>query len=161
MKIGIFVYSEAGHTLSVARLLAEKLTEMGHEPAVEDLLGVRIESQGAGRVQPSLADLKRPAVSGCDAYVFASPVQAFSLPPAMAAWLGALPSLGGARAACFVTKALPWHWTGGNQAVGEILKTLEASGASVAATGIVNWSGAGRESGIRKVVTKIASAFPV
>jgi len=161
MKIGIFVYSESGITLRAAQELAEMLVAAGHEPVVENLFEAKTSGKSGARVEPSYADLRKPSVEGSDAYIFASAVHAFSLPPAMNAWLKALPQLGGKKAACFVTKSLKPNWTGGNQAIARMRKAIEASGAKVVATGIAHGRAASYDSELRTLASGIIAAFPL
>ena len=155
MKIGIIVYSQTGNTNSVAEKLKEKLQAMGHTVNVERLTTV-------GGVQKDAKNIrieKLPDLGAYDALVFGAPVQAFSLAPAMAVYMTQLPSLGGKKIACFVTKGLPFSWTGGNRALKQMKKRCEAMGGKVSGTGIVYWSSKERENHIGEVVNKLSGFF--
>jgi NAD(P)H dehydrogenase (quinone) len=155
MKIGIIVYSQTGNTFAVAEKLKQKLAAAGHAANVERLTTV-------GGVQKDARNIrieKLPDLGAYDALVFAAPVQAFSLAPAMAVYLKQLPSLGGKKVVCFVTKGLPFAWTGGNRAIKQMKNSCEAMGGMVCGTGIVYWSNKGRENHIDDVVEKLIKHF--
>ena len=137
MKIGIIVYSQTGNTYSVAEKLKAKLMASGHSANVERITLVSGEKDGR-----NIQFGKLPDLTPYDGLVFAAPVQAFSLARVMAAYLKKLPSLRGKKIACFVTKGLPFAWTGGSGALGKMKKECEARGGAVGATGIVVWRGA-------------------
>ncbi|WP_424357724.1 flavodoxin family protein [Methanocella sp. MCL-LM] len=154
MKIGIIVYSQTGNTFSVAGKLKDKLTAAGHSATVERIVPTSGEKDGKNVKFGRLPDLTQ-----YEGLVFAAPVQAFSLSAVMAAYLKQLPSLSGKKIACFVTKGLPFAWTGGNSAIGKLTKECEARGGTVGATGIVVWRGANRDKNIADVVDAISKAF--
>jgi flavodoxin len=139
MKIGIVVYSQTGHTYEVANMLKEKLEAVGKTAEVE-----RITAAGA-------------AVGQYDTLIFGAPVHAFSLAEAMADYLNNLSSLQGKKVFCFVTKLLPFHWTGGNRAVRQMKKILQAKGAAVIGTDIVIWSEKQREQSIKSFIEKVTA----
>ena len=78
MKIGIIVHSITGNTLSVAEHIQQQLAEKGHTAVIE-----RIRPSGKEPVQSEAAVqlTSMPDLSGYEALVFGSPVQAFSLGP--------------------------------------------------------------------------------
>ncbi len=120
MKIGIIVHSQTEHTYSVAQKLREKLINIGHEANVERVIPV-------GDVAPGAKDIKfenQPDSQVYDALIFGAPVHAFSLSPAMKAYLEQLPSLQNKIIACFVTKGAPFKWTGGTRAIGQMKKIV-------------------------------------
>ena len=83
MKIGIIVYSQTGHTLSVAVALQKKLTAEGHTVNLE-----RVEASGP--VKPGVTDVRlktRPEVDTYDVLVFASPVWGGAMAPPMTSYL--------------------------------------------------------------------------
>ncbi|AXV37501.1 MAG: flavodoxin [Methanobacterium sp. BRmetb2] len=137
MKIGIIVFSQTENSYSVALKLKDKLVESGHEVEVERVVPV-------GDVPPRAKVVEfqnEPEVSGYDAIVFGSPVHAFTLAPAMNAYLEQISSLQDKKIACFVTKGLPFNWTGGNKAIGIMKKICESKGGTVVGTDIVIWRG--------------------
>lgn len=155
MKIGIIVYSQTGNTFSVAQKLKEKLATAGHTVNLERLTPV-----GDVQKDPKNARFEKlPDLSGYDALVFGAPVQAFSLAAVMAAYMKQLPSLQGKKIACFVTKGLPFAFTGGSSAISQLTKSSESKGGNVVGTGIVYWGKKGRESQINDVVANLSSSF--
>jgi NAD(P)H dehydrogenase (quinone) len=153
MKIGIIIFSQTGHTLTVAQTLRDRLTADGHSTAVEQ---IAVSGEGA----PGKFKLRAsPAVEAYDALVFGAPVQAFSLKPVMAAYLKELPSLEGKKIVCFVTKHLAFRWTGGHQALSKMKRFCRSKGAPVAGAEIVIWSGAAREQAIQQCVENLGNLF--
>jgi flavodoxin len=155
MNIGIIVFSQTGHTHSVALKLQEKLTEAGHSANVE-----RVEVSGEAR--PGATDFRletTPEVDPYDALVFGAPVQGFSLSVAMKSYLTQIALLQNKKVALLVTKHLPFYWTGGNQAVNTMKKICESKGGAVCGSGIIVWSSKRREEMIREVVDKLSRLF--
>jgi flavodoxin len=103
MNVGIIVYSQTGNTLSVAQKLEGALKANGH-------------AAGIARVEAG----STPDVSPYDLVIFAAPVQAFALAPAMKLYLSQISSLAGKKVCCFVTQQLKKAWLGGNHAVRQI-----------------------------------------
>jgi flavodoxin len=154
MKIGIIVYSQTEHTYSVAEKLQEKLLDDGHDVEVERVIP-------AGETHPGVKNVEfqsQPDVDAYDALIFGAPVQAFSLAAAMKAYMTQIPSLETKKIACFVTKGLPFHRTGGNQAIGQMKKICQSKGGAIIGTGIVVWRG-GREKDINELVEKFGALF--
>ncbi len=100
--------------------LKEKLLEIGHEVNLERLKLVGETSPRAKNVQlESLPDIQE-----YEGLVFGSPVHAFSVAPAMTSYLEQISNLKNKKIAGFVTKSLPFNWTGGTQAINKIKKNL-------------------------------------
>ncbi len=155
MKIGIIVHSQTGNTYSVAQKLQEKLSAVGHSVNVERITPVDSKQMDPKKIQIE----KLPDLSPYDALVFAAPVQAFSVSPTMKVYLEQLPSLSGKRIACFVTKALPFNWTGGNKAIAIMKKSCESRGGTVVGTGIVVWRGEDLDKKIVDLVEQLSKLF--
>jgi flavodoxin len=156
MKIGIIVHSQTGHTLSVADALKAKLASAGHSVNIERISPVEPKQTDPKKVQLE----KLPDPTQYDALVFAAPVQAFSVSPVMKAYLEKLPSLTGKKAAIFVTKGLPFKWTGGNKAISQIKSAVESKGGNVVGTDMMPWGGeAGREKKIADMVDRLSKLF--
>jgi NAD(P)H dehydrogenase (quinone) len=155
MKIGIIVYSQTGHTLLVAEKLKEKLASGGHEVVLEQITPSGGERQDVKNIRYGVL----PDVAKFDALVFASPVQGFSLAPAMAAYLPLLPLIGGKKVACLVTKQLKSAWTGGNRALATMKDVCEAKGGKVCGSGMVAWKGPQRDRDIESLVNKLGCLF--
>ena len=155
MNIAIIVHSETGNTHAVARKLEKRYTKNGHSVEV-----VRLEVKGG--YKQGMKDIefeKIPDIDEYDALVFGSPVEAFSLSPVMKKYLERVGSLKGKKIACFVTKALPFHWTGGNRAIAAMKKLLESKGGAVLGTGIVVWREKRRKERIADVVDRLGGLF--
>ena len=154
MEIGIIVYSQTEHTYSVAENLQEKLLAAGHTVNIE-----RVST--AGEVKSNSKDIifqNKPDIQGYDSIIFGSPVHAFNLAPAMKAYLEQIPSLQDKKIACYVTKGLPFHRTGGNQAISQMKKLCQSKGGTILGTGIVVWRG-GRGKDIIELVQKFSRLF--
>lgn len=137
MKIGIIIFSQTENSYSVALKLKDKLIDGGNEVEIERVVP-------AGNVHPRTKIVEfenEPDVSGYDALVFGSPVHAFNLAPAMRAYLEQIPTLQDKKIACFVTKGLPFNWTGGNKAIDTMKKICESKGGNIVGTEIIVWRG--------------------
>lgn len=154
MNIGIIVYSQTENTYSVGLKLEEKLVSEGHTVALERIIPV-------GEVNPGSKDItfkNTPEINSYDAVIFGSPVHAFSLAPAMKAYLEQLTSLDGKDIACFVTKGLRFKWTGGTRATGQMKKICSLKGGNVVDTGIIIWN-KNRDKEIEVLVKNFADHF--
>lgn len=156
MKIGIIVHSITGNTLSVAERIQQQLAEKGHTAVIE-----RIRPSGKEPVQSEAAVqlISMPDLSGYDALVFGSPVQAFSLDPVMSAYLKNVSDLGGRRSVCFLTQQLPFRFFAGNRSIRQMQSLCEARHGTVCLTGIVNWSNKERNRMIDDLVNQVSSQF--
>jgi NAD(P)H dehydrogenase (quinone) len=155
MKIGIIVYSQTGNTDTAAQKLKEKFDAAGHTTRIEKVTAI-------GEVKPGAKDVRLdniPAVDTYDALVLASPVHAFSLPLAMAAYLQQLPSLEKRKIACFVTKMLPFNWTGGNGAIARIKNLCQEKGGVVCGSAIINCAKGRRDQNIAAAVERLGKLF--
>lgn len=153
MKIGIIVFSQTGHTLSVAERLAGALRAKGQEVAIARVEPVETKPNSSAPVKLKVA----PDVSPYDAVIFASPVQGFTLARVMKFYLTGITDLTGKKVACFVTQHLKRAWMGGNRSVRMIDAACREKGAVVGASGIVHWSSADRESQIAALVEKLSA----
>jgi len=140
MKIGIFVHSKTGNTLSVARRLQEKFTSAGHEASIHKIIADNDDEVDFKKI--TLQDM--PNVKGYDILIFGAPVRGFSLSPVMQAFLTGVESLQGIKTACFMTQSFPYPWMGGNRALKQLCKICSDKGANVFETGIINWSNAAK-----------------
>ncbi|MGB2782328.1 MAG: flavodoxin family protein [Atribacterota bacterium] len=155
MNIGIIIYSQTGNTKSVALKLKEKLSAAGHSVDTE-----QIEISGELGPRATNFQLKtKPDVDKYDALVFGAPVQAFSLTPAMKSCLTQMTSLKGKKVACFVTKGLPFYWTGGNQAINKMEKICKSKDGEVCGSEMVIWSSKRRDQKITEVIEKLSKLF--
>jgi len=137
MKIGIIVYSQTENTYSVALKLQDKFQSDGYDVEIQRVIPV-------GEVPPRAKDVEfqnAPEVAEYDAIIFGAPVHAFNLAPAMTAYLEQIPSLQDKKIACFVTKGLPFNWTGGNKAISKMKEICQSKGGTVLGTDIIIWRG--------------------
>lgn len=155
MNIGIIVYSQTGHTLSVAQELQEKLTSAGHTAAIEQITVSGDPSPGKRNFELTAI----PAVDQYDGLIFGAPVQAFSLTSVMTAYLEQLSSLKDKKVACLVTKHLPFSWTGGKQAISKMKAICTAKGAAFLGGEIIVWSHSQRQQNITKSVESLRKYF--
>ncbi|HSV32058.1 MAG TPA: hypothetical protein VLH40_08580 [Atribacteraceae bacterium] len=135
MKVGVIVFSQTGNTFAVAQKFQEKLVSLGHTATVERVTVI-------GKTHPGSKDFQLdsiPRTDNYDAFVFGAPVQAFSLASAMAEYLNQLPAQAGKKAALFVTKQLPFSWTGGGRAIGQMKRICASKGVTVTGNEIIIW----------------------
>ena len=155
MNIGLVVYSQTGHTLSVVMKLKEKLSAAGHAVTLEQL-----ETAGAVGLGAASAELKtRPAINVYDALVFCAPVQGGVPAAPMASYLEQVASLEGKRVACLVTGFFPAAGWGRNQTIAQMKAVCEAKGATVCGAGSVGWFTLNRKSQISQVVDSLSALF--
>lgn len=155
MNIGIIIFSKSGNTESVAKKVEENISTSDHNVQVE-MISVK------GEVKPEIKDYdfeNNPDVVPYDFLIFASAVQAFSLNPAMKCYLNQIESLKDKKVFCFVTKALPFNWTGGNRALNQMKKICEAKGAEICGNGIVKWREKNRSADIDELIKKVRRAI--
>lgn len=154
MKIGIFVHSKTGNTLSVAQRLQEKLTLAGHSASILRISAVNDEEIDFKKIE--LND--KPNAQGFDILMFGAPVRGFSLSPVMQYYLTSIGSLKDKKTACFMTQSFPYPWMGGNRAMKQLCKICTDKGANIFETGIINWSNATkRETLIQSLLEKLCN----
>ena len=152
MNIGIIVFSQTGNTDQVGGILQEKLIAEGHKAELESIIINSDARPGAREFQI----INAPDVEQYDAIIFGAPVQAFSAAQVMVRYLASLASLQGKKVGCYVTKQLPFNWTGGNRAISQMQGACEAKGASVYATGIIHWQSKDRDKVILQCVENLS-----
>ena len=157
MKIGVILYSQTGNTLKVAQALQASLTDTGHETALLRVTVAPTDPKNAAA--PVLID--KPDPTGFDMLYFAAPVQAFSLAPAMKAYLAQMPGLGGKRVAYFMTQFFPYRWMGGANALRQFKAALEAKNANLTACGVIQWSRKDRDAQVAQLLRLLTDASPV
>lgn len=156
MKIGIIVYSQTGHTLLVAEKLTDALKAKGHSAVIE-----RVTIEGEIVPQQPVKLKSAPDAGKYDALVFAAPVMAFSLNPAMKEYLSQVKGISGKKAGFLITKQWPSKWTGGSSAVNTMKALVEAQGGAAGASGIAGWGKdeAKRETQIKAAVEALCGMF--
>jgi len=155
MNIGIIVYSETGNTYSVAEEIEKRLSAGGHRTKIERIMAKKGENSKAKELDGD----HLPDLEDYEAILFGAQVQAFSLSEVMKRYLNNIPSLEGKKVACFITKGLPFDWTGGTRAVGQMERICKSKGARVLGTGIVKWMSTGREKQIAGLAEEMSALF--
>lgn len=156
MNIGIIIHSQTGNTRCVAQKLKEKFSAAGHTVSIES---VSAANDGESDVQKIRLTAK-PDVSTYDALLFGAPVRGFSLSPVMKAYLAGIGPLRGKKVGCFMTQFFHFAWMGGNRALSQLCETVQAKGAIVYGSGIIQWSrAASRDDQIEAVVAKLSTGI--
>ena len=154
MKIGLFVHSHTGNTLSVADQLSKKLQGDGHTVELRRLEPVGGENKN--EIDINKIDFHpEPEISGYDFVIIGAPVRGFSISPVLAAYLNKVPSMKGQKVDLFVTQAFPYSWMGGNNAIKQMRSACEKKGAIVGNTSIVNWRNNKKESQIQELINTL------
>jgi flavodoxin len=156
MNIGILVHSQTGHTLSVAQRIEKKLTQKGYTCRIEQIRARDEEAISKGQVMQPIQLISPPDAMVYDTLIFGAPVWGFSLSKVMDAYLDRLPKLSGKKAACFITQSFPHPIFGGNRSLKQMKSACQQKGASLYASGIVNWSNSRREEQIEKLVQSLS-----
>ncbi len=146
MKTAIIVYSETGHTLSVAEKLKEKIVSTGHE-ATLFRLGSNAERTIVTNV-PDIADF--------DKLVLAMPVQGFMPAAPMSMFVRQAELLKGKSVSVFVTHFFRPDCFGGRQAIQQLTAAIVAKGGNVQETGIISWRNRNREARIADVLDRFS-----
>ena len=155
MKIGIIIHSQSGVTAKVARTLGTTLTDKGYDVDTQLL-------RTTGKVAPRSTsfELKNvPDVADYDILLLAGPVWAFSASPVIMKYLNQLGRLTGKKVLCFVTKALPFQWTGGSQAIKKMEGALSLSDAEILPGEIIFASTVRNEADLKPVIDRIVAAL--
>ncbi len=154
MKIGIIVHSKSGYTARVARLLGEAFNGRGDE--ADTLL---LHPVGEVNPRSTSFELKAaPSVDGYDIVILGAPVWAFAASPVIMKYIRRLGPLSGKKLFCFVTKGLPFSWTGGIHALATMQQALAHSGAALLPGEIIWAPGSRTEAKLKKVVDRIVAA---
>ncbi len=156
MNIGILVHSMTGHTLSVAQRIEKKLMDKGHTCRIERVSARDEESLSKGQVMQPIQLISPPDPLVYDALILGAPVWGFSLSKVMNAYIDRLPKLSGKKAACFITQSFAYPIFGGNRSLRQMKADCQQKGASLYASGIVNWSNSRREEQIENLVQSFA-----
>jgi menaquinone-dependent protoporphyrinogen IX oxidase len=154
MNVGIIVYSQTGHTLSVAAKLEEALSAAGHAATLE-----RVKPSGPAR--PGAKDLQlktKPDIDAYEALVFCSPVWGGTLASPMASYLEQVASLQDKKVACLATHLFP-PALGGKQTLAQMENICASKGATVCGSGSVGWLRFGRQRKIAEVVDGLSKSF--
>jgi len=154
MNIGIIVYSQSGHTLSVAAQLQETLSADGHAVTLTQL-----ETVAPLQMGDTTAELNTiPEVGAYDALVFACPVRGGTPAPPMRVFLEQVASLEGKKVALLVTGFFQAKW-GREQTLAQMRALCDAKGASVCGVGSVGWSSLRRKQQIARAMADLRQVF--
>ena len=154
MNVGIIVYSQTGHTLTVAKELEEKLSAAGHAVSLE-----RVEVTGpVGPAEASVRFKTRPEIDAYDGVVFGSPVMGGAMPPAMSSYLAQVTSLEEKKVACLVTHFFRPAW-GADQTINQMKGICESKGATLCGEANVRWFQLRRKRRIAEVVEDLSKLF--
>jgi NAD(P)H dehydrogenase (quinone) len=130
MHIGIVIHSQSGHTATVAKAIAEKFREAGHEVDIKLLLTTGMPRPGSRRFTicnaPDEEDMAQ-----WEAILVGGPVWGLKASPVIIEFLTWLKKLDGKKALSFVTHGLPWPALGAHQAISAMNEDLNASGGTV------------------------------
>jgi NAD(P)H dehydrogenase (quinone) len=140
MKIAVVIYSYTGNSFSIGQKIVRFLQSQNHEA---QLIRVNVTDDQPSKTDVQLGDIE--SVAPFDKVIFGSPVRAFSLAPAMVKYLKQVESLSGKTVSCFVTKQLPFSWTGGTSALKKMISLCVEKGAVIDKTAIINWSNNDRD----------------
>jgi flavodoxin len=151
MKIAIVIYSYTGNTFSIGKKIVRFLQNQDHDA---QLIRVNVNDD-----QPSKTDIQLGVIESIEPFdkvIFGSPVRAFSLAPAMIKYLQQIDSLKGKTVSCFVTKQLPFSWTGGTSALKKMVSLCKEKDGKIDKTVIINWSNKKREQSIDQFIRELA-----
>ena len=134
MKIGIVFYSFSGNTRRVCSFLRQRIAKENREVKLFDLKLKKEASaffeqcrQAFFRVKPELKGSDF-SIEEYDYIIFASPVWAFTITPALRSYLEKIKNLNGKAVACFLTYG---SGVGSQKALRELQKTIEAKQGSL------------------------------
>jgi NAD(P)H dehydrogenase (quinone) len=150
MKIAVVIYSYTGNSFSIGQKIVRFLLNQNHEA---QLIRVNVTDDQPSKTDVQLGNIE--SVAPFDKVIFGSPVRAFSLAPAMVKYLKQVESLSGKTVSCFVTKQLPFSWTGGTSALKKMISLCVEKGAVIDKTAIINWSDKNRDRMIDDFISKI------
>ncbi len=156
MKIGLFIHSHTGNTLSVAEQLKSRLQNDGHSVELRRLEPVGGENKNEIDIN-KISFQPEPEISGYDYVIIGAPVRGFSISPVLAAYLDKVASLRGQKIDLYVTQAFPYSWMGGNNAIKQMRSACEKKGAVVGNTSIINWRNNKKEAQIQELINRMGN----
>ncbi|MBV1708821.1 MAG: hypothetical protein KMY54_03090 [Erysipelothrix sp.] len=147
MKIAVVIYSYTGNTFSVGQKIVRYLQNKNLDA---HLIRVNVYDDQPSKTDILLGEIE--SVESFDKIIFGSPVRAFSLAPAMVKYLQQIEFLNGKTVSCFVTKQLPFSWTGGTSALKKMVALCNEKGAKVESTAIIHWASKNRDQMIDNLI---------
>jgi NAD(P)H dehydrogenase (quinone) len=130
MHLGIIIHSQSGHTATVAKAIAEKFRQNGHEVDIKLLMTTGMAKPGSKKFSICNAP-EQEEIDGYEAILFGGPVWAFRSSPVIQDFLTWLKKLNGKKVLSFVTHGLPSKSFGATRAIAAMNGELEASGGTV------------------------------
>lgn len=130
MHIGIIIHSQSGHTASLAKSIAGKFRQNGHEADVVLLLTSGLAKPGSRRFTISNAP-NNTEIARFDAVLFGGPVWGFRASPVITRYIASLGRLQGKKTMSFVTMCLPLKSLGASRAISRMNRLLETVGGTV------------------------------
>ena len=154
MHIGIIVHSQSGHTAGVAKAIAAKFRESGHDVDIKLLLTTGQMRPGSKRFTICNAP-DDEEIAEYDAILFGCPVWVLRASPVIIEYLTWLKKLDGKKVLSFVTQLFPWKTLGGNQAIAAMNEDLRASGGEVMPGEILQYFFGVNKSKLDEVLSRI------
>ena len=145
MKTAIVVYSETGHTLSVAERLLE-----AYKAKKEAVTLFRIESNESRSLV-----FHSPTLEGYDHVVIATPVQGFMPAAPMSQFLEQVGTLKGKTVDILLTQYFRWACLGGNNSLKKLAFLIMAKAGTVSKKAIVHWSSKKRDQQADQVIATL------
>jgi menaquinone-dependent protoporphyrinogen IX oxidase len=130
MHVGIIVHSQSGHTASLAKAVAERFREAGHDVDITPLQTSGLHKPWSRSFSISHAP-EEEELCRCDAVLFGGPVWGGRASPVIMEYLRWLKKLNGKKALSFVTMVLPWKALGGTRAIHAMNEEIRSSGGTV------------------------------
>ena len=134
-KTGFIVFSENGHSLSIA----EKIKKIIEKEKIQaEINQIKIESEEPVNAATSNFSFNEASgkVDKYDFIVFISFVTGFALNPVMKKYLSDMPEVRGSCGICIAAKQFKSKWTGGTQALKKMKKICRKKGMKIIGEGI-------------------------
>jgi len=149
MKVGIIVYSESGHTLSVVKLLAKAFEQAGDTAFVVPL---EVIDPTKNRHL-----MKLPDAGGFDLMVIAGPVQGFRPAQPLIDFISQTTFLKNQKVSILLTQHFKKAWLGGNYSIKMMKGLLAKDSVLIMNEAIVHWSSKTRETDIEVIIKRLVS----
>ena len=157
MKIGIVVYSQTGHILSIAESLKELLNHKGHEAVIDRIeIAPPFDEERAVLANATLSHI--PNTDDYEGIIFASPVQGFSLARIMPPYFSHVGSLNDKRIAHFIAHHLP-PFFGGNKGSKHLSRLIRNKEGESLGNFKVKWSDENKDETISIGIVKLSKLF--
>ena len=141
MNVGIIFYSKTGNTQSVIERLEDELLKNKHTVKIFSIEKVQ--------------SFEEIDTEKYDAFIFGTPVHAFSVPEPMKNFLNQIKTLKGKKLFFITTQAFPYEWMGGKRTIKQMKKICESKDGVICESGIINWFNSNKEEKIISVINRI------